>query len=104
VRKYPNRDGQRSEDLGREPYVFELEIPLFADIDPSHYPTMAEQLRAILDDPEDGLEYRDHELGTMPVSIGPWTSDIDAKMRDGVVFRIQLTEDQVDVTSQRAVP
>lgn len=99
-RKYPNRDGASSEDLGREPYTFELEIPLFADVDANHYPTMWDQLRLILDDPPTPLEYRDHELGTMNVSIRPWSSDLVATRRDGVVVRITLVEDTLDTPFQ----
>lgn len=95
-RKYPNRDGQSSEDMGREPYTFDLEIPLFAGVDPNHYPSMADAIRSLLDDPPAQLEYRDHELGTMHVSIDPWTSEITAEKRDGCVFRIKLTEDDLD--------
>lgn len=99
-RKYPNRNGQSGEDMGREPYTFDLEIPLFAGVDANHYPTMADQLRSILDDPPDPLEYRDHELGTLNVTIEPYTSDLVSEKRDGVVFRIKLVEDQLDAPSQ----
>lgn len=98
-RQYPNRDGQKSEDLGREAWRFELEIPLFKGIDDSHYPDMHDQLVALLDDPPNPLEYRDHEKGTMNVTIPPggWSSTIDAKIQDGAVIRVTLIEDQLDV-------
>ena len=95
-RQYPNRDGQASEDLGREPWVFELEIPLFKTVDDNHYPAMADQLQLLLDDPPDDLEFRDHEFGTMQVSVGPWSRDMEATKRDGVIIRVQLTEDLLD--------
>lgn len=98
ARKYPNRDGQSSEDLGREPYVFDLEIPLFADVDPDHYPTMWDELRSILESPPRQLEFRDHEFGTMHVSVPPgWTSTLDATKRDGVLVHLTLTEDDLDI-------
>ncbi len=100
ARKYPNRDGQSTEDLGREPYTFELEIPLFHDIDPNHYPTMWDQLRLVLDDPPDALEFRDHELGTMQVSIASWSSDLVAEKRDGVLVHLTITEDLLDTPFQ----
>lgn len=94
--KYANRDGQATEDMGREPYTFELEIPLFAGVNPDHYPSMADALRSLLDDPPEPLEYRDHELGTMNVSIGPYSSEMDPMKRDGVIFRFTVTEDELD--------
>lgn len=100
ARKYPNRDGQSSEDLGREPYTIELEIPLFADVHVNHYPRLWDELRAKLDDPPDELEFQDHELGTLRVSIkAPWTSDMVATKRDGVVVHLILEEDSLDTVS-----
>jgi len=94
--KYPSRDGQIAEEMGREPYTFELEIPLFAGVNPDHYPSLADSLRSLLDDPPEPLEYQDHELGTMNVSIGPYSSEMDPMKRDGVIFRFTVTEDELD--------
>ncbi len=93
-RKYPHRDGQDTEDTGREPYTFELTIPLFADVDPSHYPSIFEQLRAIVDEPDSQgeLEYVDVELGPLPVKVKQWSWAETARERDGGVFTLTLEE------------
>jgi len=96
-RRYPNRDGQSTEDMGREPYTFELQLAFFADVDATHYPDLWDQVRSLLEDPPDDLEYRDHELGTMHVSVKPWSSDLAATMRDGVMTTITLVEDDLDI-------
>lgn len=96
ARKYPNRDGQTTEDMGREPYTIELEIPLFAGVDPDHYPSMADAIRSLLDDPPEPLEYQDHELGVLNVSASPYAIDMDPMKRDGVILRFTLAEDTLD--------
>lgn len=93
-RKYPHRDGQDTEDTGREPYVFELVIPLFADVDPSHYPDTYASLRGIVDneDLQGELEYVDPELGPLPIKVRQWTWSETARERDGGIFSITLEE------------
>src|SRR5687768_3286370 len=93
-RKYPHRDGQDVEDTGREPYTFELEVPLFADVDAAHYPDTYEALRLVVDDEADRgeLEYVDVELGPVPVKVRQWNWSQTARERDGGVFSVVLEE------------
>lgn len=88
-------DGQSTEDTGREPYLFELRIPLFHTIDPNHYPTLKEQLRAAFDDPDTkGVgEYVDPELGPIRCKVVKHTWRSDAMERDGGWYTVALEED-----------
>ena len=95
ARKYPFRDGQDLEDTGREPYAIEYEIPLFASIDPIHYPTTYEQLRAVFDDPESqGFgELVDPEIGPIFVKVKfPWRWETTPDERDGGRFAVRFEE------------
>lgn len=93
-RRYPYRDGQSTEGTGREPYKFDLTVPLFADVDPEHYPNVYEQLRAQLDEPDQSsrIEYVDPELGPLFVQVVDWTWNQTAEQRDGGRYEIQLEE------------
>jgi len=93
-RRYPNRPGQSGEDVGREPYMFELEIPLFHGVDPNHYPTLFEQLRAVFDDPQTTgeAEYVDPELGPLNAKVTQWRWITDAGRRDGGLLRVSIEE------------
>lgn len=106
-RRYPFRDGQATEGTGREPYKFSLGVPLFADVDPEHYPSVYEQLRAQLDDPDVSgrMEYVDPELGPINVQVVDWTWKQTAEQRDGGLFDIDLEEVSFDdaVFSTRSI-
>ncbi|MEQ8886215.1 MAG: DNA circularization N-terminal domain-containing protein, partial [Sandaracinaceae bacterium] len=93
-RQYPYRDGQTVEDTGREPYAFSLDVPLFASVDPSHYPDTADALRLLLEDGEDlgEVEYVDPFLGPLRVKLAGYDEDMDAQRRDGVTVRLDLEE------------
>lgn len=98
-RRYPNRDGGDQEDMGREPYTYELTIPLFDGVDPEHYPNLFDQLRAVLESPPSTLEYQDPEDGVVVVSVGAWSAALDSERRDGVVLSVTLIERQLDVAN-----
>lgn len=94
-RRYPNRPGQGSEDTGREPYRFELEIPLFHGVNSGHYPTLFEQLRAAFDDVETTgeAEYVDPLIGPVNAKVSePWQWVESADQRDGGILRVVLEE------------
>jgi prophage DNA circulation protein len=97
-RRYPFRDGQSTEGTGREPYKFSLTVPLFVDVDPSHYPDVYEALRAQLDEPDlsSRIEYVDPELGPLFVQVVDWTWKQTAEQRDGGRFEIELEEVSFD--------
>lgn len=90
-RRYPHRDGQDQEDTGREPYSFILTVPLFADVDPAHYPETYERLRSVLD-LEQELDYVDAELGPLRAKVVEWDWDQDAERRDGGVLTLNIEE------------
>lgn len=93
-KRYPNRPGQSVEETGREPYTFELEIPLFADVEPEHYPNTFESLRYAFDDPDTGAlaEYVDPELGPLQAQVDTWTWRTAAGARNGGVLTVKLEE------------
>lgn len=93
-RRYPYRPGQDGEDTGREPYTFELEVPLFADVDPDHYPGVYDALRLALDDPSNAgrAEYVDPEYGPMIVQVDTWTWRTTSGARNGGVLTLKLEE------------
>lgn len=97
-RRYPNRPGQAIEDQGREPYSFQLEVPLFASMDPDLYPATYEQLRAAFDDPETygEAEYVDPELGPLRAKVVSWTWSQSADERDGGRLTFDLEEISFD--------
>jgi len=91
--------GQTTESTGREPYRFELRIPLFHQIDPTHYPTLKETLRVALDDRENSAigEYVDPEIGPIMVRATSWRWKSDPTTRDGGWFTISLEEDTGEI-------
>src|SRR5690348_11856886 len=93
-RRYPNRPGQSIEDQGREPVTYSLEIPLFASVDSSHYPGVAQRLFAAFDDPETAgiAEYVDPEDGPIQAAVisHNWVSAADE--RDGGRLTLELEE------------
>lgn len=97
-RRYPYRDGQSVEDTGRDPYHFSLTIPLFEDIDPTHYPDRYNQLRAVFDDPstQGEAEYVDPELGPLRCKVVRWTWQQTSEARHGGRFRLELEEVSFD--------
>lgn len=99
ARKYPYRDGQDAEDTGREPYTYELVVPLFNGVNPEHWPNLADQLIAVLENPPTDLEYQDPEHGAITVSVVDWDDALDPERRDGVVLSITLVERQLDLAN-----
>lgn len=95
-RRYPNRDGQDVEDMGREPYTFELSIPLFNGVNPNHWPGLFDNLVAVLEGPPSNLEYQDPEFGTLIVAVQSWDDGLDAGQRDGTILSIVLVEKMLD--------
>lgn len=88
------QDGQETEDTGRKAYVFDLEIPIYNGVDGVEYPTLSDQLRAVLDDPDtkgEG-EYVDHILGPVNVKVADWSEEDDAQKRDGTYLKLTLEE------------
>jgi len=98
-RRYPNRDGQDAEDMGREPYVYEVVVPLFHGVDPGHYPDLFDQLRAVLEAPPSSLEYHDPEHGPVIVQVIDWSAPLESGQRDGVILTMTLEERQLDVAN-----
>lgn len=98
--RYPYRDGQDGENTGREPYVIELECPLYDGVDwPTElWPATWDALRLLLEDTEASghFEYVDPELGPLPVIVPDWTCELVADTRDGVLLRLTIEEAQLD--------
>lgn len=96
--RYPYRAGQAIEDTGREPYSFELEIPLFAGMDPALYPNRYEELLLVFNDTRttgEG-EYVDPELGPINAKVVSWDWAEDAMRRDGGILTVRLEEVSFD--------
>lgn len=96
ARKYPNRDGQEIEDMGREPYTFDLTIPLFNGVNQNHWPGVFDNLIAVLENPPSDLEYQDPEFGTLPVGVVSWDDGLESGQRDGTILSISLVERMLD--------
>lgn len=96
-RRYPNRDGQDVEDMGREPYTYTLVVPLFHGVNPNHWPNLADQLIAVLENPPSTLEYQDPEHGVLPVTVVDWDDGLDSSTRDGTILTFTLEERQLDI-------
>lgn len=92
--RFAFRDGQDDEDTGREPLVFEVEIPLFRSIDVEHYPNTFEALRFAFDDPETKGrgEWQDPELGILTVKVDRWQWITDPNARNGGIFKLRVEE------------
>jgi prophage DNA circulation protein len=99
ARKYPNRDGQDVEDLGREPYRYELVVPLFHGVNPEHWPNLFDQLVAVLENPPANLEYQDPEHGVVTVTVVDWDDGLDSGQRDGTILKFTLEERMLDVVN-----
>lgn len=95
-RRYPNRDGQDVEDLGREPYTYTLVIPLFHGVNPNHWPGLFDNLVAVLENPPSTLEYQDPEYGVLTVTVVDWEDGLDSATRDGTILTITLEERMLD--------
>jgi prophage DNA circulation protein len=92
--RFPYRDGQGGEDLGRKVYVWNLTIPLYRGIDPDLYPDRYHQLIALIEDPESRgeCEFTDPEWGPFNVKLVDYSISTPADRRDGVELQITLEE------------
>lgn len=98
-RKYPYRDGADAEDTGREPYTYELVVPLFHGVNAEHWPNLADQLIAVLENPPSDLEYQDPEHGVITVSVLEWDDALESERRDGTILSFTLVERQLDLAN-----
>lgn len=91
--------GQTTESTGRDPYTFELRIPLFHEIDPNHYPNLKERIRATLDDRGTQAlgEYVDPEIGPITVRATKWRWRSEPTQRNGGWYTISLEEDTGEI-------
>lgn len=92
-RRYPYVDGQRTEDTGREPYSFTLELPMFAGVDAALWPGRFDELRLALESADRPIDYVDPYLGQMRVTVTSWDEDMDAQAQDGIRYVIELEEE-----------
>lgn len=92
--RFPYRDGQSIEDLGRKTYTWKLSIPLFASVNASHYPGLFDQFMKVVEDTEKRgeVEFIDPERGPFDVKIVDYNWTIDAARRNGGVLTIDLEE------------
>lgn len=97
-RRFPYRDGQSVEDTGREPYVFELEIPLYRGVSDSLYPARQVELLAVFDDAEKKgeVEYVDPEFGALNVKVSDWSWKTEPSARNGGLLSLVLEERTLD--------
>lgn len=98
--RYPYRDGQGVEDMGRTPNTFKLTIPLYrgmaADAENSDaiYPGTLDRIVEIVDssDLRGEVEYVDPAYGVFRVSIMDYQWTEDAERQDGGVLTLTLEE------------
>lgn len=106
--RYPYRDGQATENTGREPYSFELVCPILNGIDwPSElWPATWDALRGALEDAERGgeFEYTDPEFGPLPVIVADWSFEMASEPRHGGTLHLTLEERQLDTGVLRISP
>jgi len=102
--RYQGRPGQDTEPTGRAPLVIGLEIPLFADVDPGHYPILYTQLLAILTDDTIGgrVTYVDPVFGELPAQIVTFSVDESAGRRNGAIVKVTLEERSTDALNLTA--
>lgn len=91
-RKYAFHDGQFTEDTGRQARVYTYTVPLFADIDESHYPDLYELLMGKLD--EGGvMELIDPEDGPVMVRPAPHSWTTSPNQRNGGILALTFEEE-----------
>jgi hypothetical protein len=92
--RLPYQPGQAVEDTGREPFTFKLQVELFADIDPDHYPGRYEELLELLtdEDRKGEVEYVDPMLGPFDVKVWQVDGDEVSESRNGVTLNLVLEE------------
>lgn len=97
--KLPYQPGQDFEDTGREPFAFKVEIPLYADVDESHYPQLYTDLVALLTDErvKGEVEYIDPILGPFEVKVIDLSEEHVSDVRHGATITIGLEERSLDV-------
>lgn len=107
-RRFPYRDGQSTENTGREPYIFELTCPILNGVTWPHelWPATWDALRGALEDPERGgeFEYVDNEYGPLPCIVSEWTWETAAEPRNGGMLRLVIEERQLDTGVLRISP
>jgi hypothetical protein len=98
--RYPYRDGQGVEDLGRSVYVWNLEVPLYRSVGLAQYPgTLDDLIRLVEDaDKKAEVEYVDPEWGPFRVKIPEngfeWSTT--GETRDGGMLSLTLEEISFD--------
>lgn len=95
VHTYPDRDGGRVENLGREPVPYRFKIPFLRGVDPVMYPQRWREFCAAFSDGSTG-DLVHPELGVVRVkptkSLHPWVPET----RDGVVVDATFIESNED--------
>lgn len=86
------RPGQIVEDTGRMPFAIEVEVPLFASLDPSYYPDGYRKIAALLEESETELDFEDPLFGTLTVKAFQVECSESADERDGVRMTLRLEE------------
>lgn len=96
---FPYQPGQDFEDTGRRAHVFKLRIPLYADVDESHYPELYERLLGICvdEDTKAEVEYQDPVLGPFRVKVLAFDIDETAMERNGATLQLTLGEQSLSV-------
>lgn len=102
-RQYPFRNGQQSEDTGREPRQYEYQIPLYAGMDGFNgvrfsqplYPDTYDAIRDLAESDEDQAyaELVDPEHGPIQVKIASWSWGSDPSKRDGGELTLSMIEE-----------
>lgn len=92
ARKYPFRNGQDYEDVGQEPRVYAYTVPLFENVDPSHYPqTYIRLIEFIENDAYLGqADLIDPEHGSVRVRMKPYTWETDPAKRNGGTLQLRF--------------
>lgn len=91
---FPYRNGQGVEDTGRKIFTWKLVVPLWAGVDPKHYPGTFDDLLAIVEDENKKaeVEYVDPELGPFKVKVVDYTWQTVPEKRNGGILSIDLEE------------
>jgi prophage DNA circulation protein len=96
--RYPYRNGQGVEDVGRKIYVWTLKIPLFRGVGLGFYPGTVDAIIKLVDsDTTRGeVEYIDPEWGPFQVKIADWTWETTPEQRNGGVLTLVIEERSFD--------
>lgn len=96
--RYPYRNGQGVEDVGRKIYVWTLKVPLFRGVGLGHYPGTVDAIVKLVDsDKTRGeVEYMDPEWGPFDVKIADWTWETNPEQRNGGVLTLVIEERSFD--------